>query len=427
MRVHVVKLGVLSALVAAVVAQAATSEVLRSSVPASDSSALPAATLPVPVGTTAPASTAVAVDIPDTWSFDDGHGGVFLAVPAVAASSAAGRRPVAPRKPPKPPGKARTGALPAAGTPQAVLAAAYVKAASQAPRTCHLRPVHLAAIGQVESGSVGGRRIDGAHRVTPAIYGPLLDGGPFAVVRDSDGGAYDGAGDYDRAVGPLQFLPGTWRWAGRDGDGDGRRDPQNVFDAAMATADYLCRDGRDLSHAGDLRGAILTYNWSGEYVAAVTQWVSFFSRHGLAALDDVAFRVGSGGRASDLAVAPKDKAKDKAKDKTKDKTKTTSKAEDTTKGRGPKGEPAKPGTVTPGPTTPGPGGTATPTTSTPTGTATTPAPSGTTTTPAPDPTTPAPDPTTPAPPEPAPTTPEPVVTTPTASGPSDLASASSPG
>ena len=97
---------------------------------------------------------------------------------------------------------------------------------------CHLRVSHLAAIGQVESGSIGGRSVVG-HRVTPAIYGPLLDGGPFAVIRDSDGGGYDGAGDYDRAMGPLQFLPGTWRWAGRDGDGDGRRDPQNVFDAAL--------------------------------------------------------------------------------------------------------------------------------------------------------------------------------------------------
>ena len=88
----------------------------------------------------------------------------------------------------------RQGQLPAAGTPQFVLAAAYRKAVSKAPRGCHLRAEHLAAIGQVESGSIGGRSVTSGHRVTPAIYGPLLDGGPFAVVRDSDGGSYDGDG-----------------------------------------------------------------------------------------------------------------------------------------------------------------------------------------------------------------------------------------
>ena len=192
--------------------------------------------------------------------------------------------------------------MPAPGTPQAVLAKAYVSAVAKSPRGCHLSTAHLAAIGQVESGSVGGRSVDADHRVTPQIYGPLLDGGPFAVVHDTDGGAYDGDSSYDRAMGPLQFLPGTWRWAGRDGDGDGRRDPQNVFDAALATAGYLCADGRDLRSDAQLRSAVLSYNYSGDYVTAVSDWVSFFSRHGLAALDDVAFRVASGGRASDLPV-----------------------------------------------------------------------------------------------------------------------------
>jgi hypothetical protein len=188
-----------------------------------------------------------------------------------------------------------------------VLAAAYRKAVSGASPGCHLQVAHLAAIGQVESGSIGGRTVTSDHRVSPAIYGPLLDGGPFAVVRDSDDGRYDGASDFDRAVGPLQFLPGTWSWAGRDGDADGMRDPQNVYDAAAATADYLCADGRDLARTGDLRSAVLSYNQSGAYRSAVLEWVSYFRRHGLAALTTVAFRVGSGGRASDLAAPPEPK------------------------------------------------------------------------------------------------------------------------
>lgn len=236
--------------------------------------------------------------VPAQWSFDD-------LAPTESAALTRDAAPVpakaAPSRPPRPPRAGAVGSSPAAGTPQAVLAAAYRHAVSKAPRGCHLRTEHLAAIGQVESGSIGGRSVTSDHRVTPAIFGPLLDGGPFAVVRDSDDGSYDGDSQYDRAMGPLQFLPGTWTWAGRDGDGDGQRDPQNVFDAALATAGYLCLEGRDLSGTGDLRSAVLSYNQSEEYHAAVVGWVAYFRQHGLAALTSVAFRVGSGGRASELA------------------------------------------------------------------------------------------------------------------------------
>jgi membrane-bound lytic murein transglycosylase B len=245
------------------------------------------------------------VAVPELVSFDDLAPTEAAATPHPSTTTPT----VRPRRttPPRPPRTGAVGSSPPAGTPQAVLAAAYRKAVSGASPGCHLQVAHLAAIGQVESGSIGGRTVTSDHRVSPAIYGPLLDGGPFAVVRDSDDGRYDGASDFDRAVGPLQFLPGTWSWAGRDGDADGMRDPQNVYDAAAATADYLCADGRDLARTGDLRSAVLSYNQSGAYRSAVLEWVSYFRRHGLAALTTVAFRVGSGGRASDLAAPPEPK------------------------------------------------------------------------------------------------------------------------
>jgi hypothetical protein len=328
----------------------------------------------------------VLADEPQRYSFDD------LAPTEAAASE----RPalVAPvrvtlRTPPRPPRTGAEGSSPPAGTPQAVLAAAYRKAVKGAPERCHLRAEHLAAIGQVESGSIGGRTVTSGHRVAPAIFGPLLDGGPFAVVHDSDGGGYDGDGQYDRAMGPLQFLPGTWRWAGRDGDGDGRRDPQNVFDAARATADYLCLDGRDLSRAGDLRAAVLSYNQSGDYHAAVLEWVSYFRQHGLAAMTTVAFRVGSGGRASAL-VEPDPAPEPPASEPTKSPTTTVTKkplpsGSTTTPPAVPSAEPTRssppPATSTPpsDPTTP-------PTSPTPTPTTTTPPPSSTTPPPDPEPT-----------------------------------------
>ena len=240
----------------------------------------------------------VGPDVPEQVSFDDLSPTLSRAELATSAP-----RPVVPRPRPTDATTTPTGSWPAAGTAQAVLARAYRDAVADAPRACRLDVTHLAAIGQVESGSVGGRSVGRDHRVSPAIYGPLLDGGPFAVIRDSDDGRYDGDSAWDRAMGPLQFLPGTWTWAGRDGDGDGRRDPQNVFDAALATAGYLCDGGRDLSRDADLRSAVLSYNQSDDYLASVLEWVGYFDRHGLGALDDVAFRVGSGGRASELEDA----------------------------------------------------------------------------------------------------------------------------
>lgn len=326
---------------------------------------------------------------PSLFAFDD-----LAPAEAVARFGDRTAVPVAPSTPePKlkrPPRNGAVGSSPPAGTPQAVLAAAYRKAVSRAARGCHLQVAHLAAIGQVESGSIGGRSVTADHRVTPAIYGPLLDGGPFAVVHDSDRGAVDGAADYDRAVGPLQFLPGSWSWAGRDGDGDGRRDPQNVFDAALATADYLCLGGRDLARAGDLRSAVLSYNQSGAYHSAVVEWVSYFQRHGLAALVTVAFRVGSGGRASAMTVATPDPSPPASAPST-----TAAKPSQTGSGAA---------TVSAGTATP----TAT-TTAPPAATPTTPTPAEQ---PSPHPTTPAPSPTptNPEPADPGPVEPEPTPT-----------------
>lgn len=327
-----------------------------------------------------PSPAQLATPVPERVSFDD-------LAPAQAAwhvDPASVATPAGPAKPPRPPSGGAHGSMPAAGSPQAVLAAAYRSAVARAPRACRLRVEHLAAIGQVESGSIGGRSVTDGHRVTPAIYGPLLDGGPFAVVHDSDAGRFDGDGQYDRAMGPLQFLPGTWRWAGRDGDGDGRRDPQNVFDAALATAGYLCLDGRDLSRDGDLRSAVLSYNQSDDYHAAVVEWVSYFRDHGLAAMTTVAFRVGSGGRASDLPVPEDDQDQSEDADQGKDASAPTS-------------PPAtKPPTKPPATTPPVAAPSGAPTPSTP-ATRPTPRPA-----PSPSPTTPAPTTTAPPPPIPAP-------------------------
>ncbi|MGW3021892.1 lytic murein transglycosylase [Streptomyces sp. NPDC001221] len=165
-----------------------------------------------------------------------------------------------------------------AGIPATVLDA-YKKAAAELRQSkpgCNLPWQLLAAIGQVESGQARGGDVDANGTTHSKILGPLLDGNGFANIKDTDHGAYDGDVTYDRAVGPMQFIPSTWAWAGRDGNGDGTKDPNNVYDAALAAGHYLCRSDRDLSVQADMNEAILGYNASQDYLNTVLSWYEYY-------------------------------------------------------------------------------------------------------------------------------------------------------
>jgi len=153
---------------------------------------------------------------------------------------------------------------------------AYTLAVALAPTECHLSLSLLAAIGQVESGNLAGQRIDAQHRVVPGVLGPVLNGSEYAAIPDTDNGRWDGHRTWDRALGPLQLLPASWRVAGMDADGDGRRDPQNVYDAAGAAMVYLCDGGRDLGTRKGLEKAVLAYNHSRDYLRVVLAWKTVF-------------------------------------------------------------------------------------------------------------------------------------------------------
>lgn len=137
---------------------------------------------------------------------------------------------------------------------------------------CGLGWTTLAGIGSVETahGSFGGSELNEAGRAQPPIRGAALDGSAgVAEIRDTDSGALDGDTTFDRAVGPMQFIPGTWAGWGTDADGDGVADPDDLDDAALSAARYLCASGGDLTTAGGWTRAVLTYNRSGTYVREV--------------------------------------------------------------------------------------------------------------------------------------------------------------
>lgn len=178
------------------------------------------------------------------------------------------------------PAAAAGGAL---GIPPTVFSAylsAEANASSIAPDCVADWPV-IAGIWKVESGHAthGGRTISPIGEVTPPLYGPTLDGtlSGTAVIADTDDGVLDGDPTWDRAVGPAQFLPGSWRAYGQDGNRDGVSDPQNVYDAALATIAHLCLTAPgDYTNPTDLARALRRYNNSAEYVVTVAGWIDYY-------------------------------------------------------------------------------------------------------------------------------------------------------
>ncbi|QGV81173.1 lytic transglycosylase domain-containing protein [Streptomyces ficellus] len=165
-----------------------------------------------------------------------------------------------------------------AGIPATVLAA-YKQAEQHLKTTkpgCNLPWQLLAGIGKVESGQARGGRVDANGTTLAPILGPVLNGVGFANISDTDKGAYDGDATHDRAVGPMQFIPSTWATWGQDANGDGRKDPNNIYDAARAAGMYLCANDRDLALKGDLDRAILSYNRSTEYLRTVLSWFGYY-------------------------------------------------------------------------------------------------------------------------------------------------------
>lgn len=167
------------------------------------------------------------------------------------------------------------------GIPERVLLAylgASLRVAEENPR-CGLGWNTLAGIGFVESGhgTHAGSHVTETGETTPAIIGIPLDGTDSNVIRDTDEGRLDGDAVWDRAVGPMQFIPSTWETWGADGNGDGSTDPQQIDDAALAAGRYLCAAGGDLTAPDRWIAAIAAYNDAVEYNNAVADAATHYA------------------------------------------------------------------------------------------------------------------------------------------------------
>src|SRR5271169_2870081 len=217
-----------------------------------------------------------------------------VAIASVAAVAAATSRPsgpvvVAVVRPPAsvhiaaasksaPPPAAVVNSPSAVGIPSMALAAyrnAEQKMAASDP-DCGISWNLLAGIGRIESGHANGGATDARGTAIRPIYGPTLDGtlpGNEVVVQSTSAGRVG----YARAMGPMQFLPGTWARYASDGDGDGIADPQNLYDSTLAAARYLCSAGLNLRDHSQVMAAILRYNNSMPYARNVLGWAAAYA------------------------------------------------------------------------------------------------------------------------------------------------------
>lgn len=133
----------------------------------------------------------------------------------------------------------------------------------------------LAGIGRIESGHANSGATDARGTALTPILGPVLDGtlaGNEVIVQSISAGRVT----YARALGPMQFLPGTWARYAADAIGDGKPDVQNVYDASLAAARYLCSGGLNLRDPSQVLTAILRYNNSMPYAQNVLGWAKAY-------------------------------------------------------------------------------------------------------------------------------------------------------
>lgn len=180
---------------------------------------------------------------------------------------------------------------PALGIPiEALQAYGYAARVAQVTNPgCHLGWTTLAGIGMVEShhGTHRGAEISANGDVSPPVRGVRLDGtnGNMKIIdteaTEAAGATGDSLGDgepvYARAMGPMQFIPETWRLYGVDANNDGVVSPDNFDDAALAAAGYLCYRGKDMATPRGWMNALRAYNFSDSYARAVRDWATAYA------------------------------------------------------------------------------------------------------------------------------------------------------
>lgn len=169
------------------------------------------------------------------------------------------------------------------GIPERALRSyAYAAAAmNKANPSCGIGWSTIAAIGAVVSdhGTANGASVNADGRVTPELRG-LAQANPVGAkpIADTDAGRYDGDDQVDRTMGPMQILPSRWEQWATDADDDGKADPDNIDDATLTAARFLCAAGGDLKTSEGWSKAVGQFNSRQDFVQRVHAQAVVFGR-----------------------------------------------------------------------------------------------------------------------------------------------------
>lgn len=124
------------------------------------------------------------------------------------------------------------------------------------------------------------------HNIDPALVAAIFYGGEHGNSWPDPPPPYGHGGPWASssagAQGPFQFIPSTWSSYGEDGNGDGKKDVQDLTDGAFGAAHYLYASGARGSDQSTFRKAIFAYNHASWYVDNVMNAYKKFSTGGAA-------------------------------------------------------------------------------------------------------------------------------------------------
>src|SRR5216684_3922918 len=157
----------------------------------------------------------------------------------------------------------------APGTGLAALTRAVRGAAGSGDTVVSLRSEQLLPVQRTVPGGKPASYLQ-LFQQSAALYCPGLSWTVLAAIGQIESGDGSNMGPSSAgALGPMQFLPSTWRIWGTDGFGQtGSPDIMNPLDAVPSAARMLCADGA-ASGGAALSAAIFGYNHATWYVSEV--------------------------------------------------------------------------------------------------------------------------------------------------------------
>ena len=162
----------------------------------------------------------------------------------------------------------------------ALRAYAYAAWAVAKQKNCNLGWPTLAALGESLSnhGRANDSQLGDDGTTTVPLRGlNLFDPAHPQEVADTDAGLFDGDPTKDIPIGPLQIMPSRWEQFNAAVEPDAKPNPDNINDASLTLAGFLCSVGDPSTPDGWANG-VQQINANPEFVKHVHAIAKKYSR-----------------------------------------------------------------------------------------------------------------------------------------------------